>query len=102
MDSKYIIGIIVAIIVIVGAYLVLAGGSNQTTINVAGSTSVQPVAEKLAQAYMQKNPGVKINGVTPSEQTVSDGTYKITRPFIFLTKGDPKGDVKKFLWCHLN
>ncbi|MGZ7070226.1 MAG: phosphate ABC transporter substrate-binding protein [Methanobacterium sp.] len=252
MDSKYIIGIIVAIIVIVGAYLVLAGGSNQTTINVAGSTSVQPVAEKLAQAYMQKNPGVKINvqgggtsvgiksaqdgtaqigtasskpsandsqglvqtqiakdgivvvvnnanslsdltinqardifggnvtqwtqvssasggnidvitredgsgtrdgfqsivmggkngtpilktavvqssteaiaqavkgdpnavgyislasvngdvkavkinGVTPSEQTVSDGTYKITRPFIFLTKGDPKGDVKKFI-----
>ncbi|MGZ7068262.1 MAG: phosphate ABC transporter substrate-binding protein [Methanobacterium sp.] len=252
MDSKYIIGIIVAIIVIVGAYLVLAGGSNQTTINVAGSTSVQPVAEKLAQAYMQKNPGVKINvqgggtsvgiksaqdgtaqigtasskpsandsqglvqtqiakdgivvvvnnanslsdltinqardifggnvtqwtqvssasggnidvitredgsgtrdgfqsivmggkngtpilktavvqssteaiaqavkgdpnavgyislasvngdvkavkinGVTPSEQTVSDGTYKITRPFILLTKGDPKGDVKKFI-----
>ncbi|MGZ7136059.1 MAG: phosphate ABC transporter substrate-binding protein, partial [Methanobacterium sp.] len=232
--------------------LVLAGGSNQTTINVAGSTSVQPVAEKLAQAYMQKNPGVKINvqgggtsvgiksaqdgtaqigtasskpsandsqglvqtqiakdgivvvvnnanslsdltinqardifggnvtkwtqvssasggnidvitredgsgtrdgfqsivmggkngtpilktavvqssteaiaqavkgdpnavgyislasvngdvkavkinGVTPSEQTVSDGTYKITRPFILLTKGDPKGDVKKFI-----
>ncbi len=252
MDSKYIIGILIAIIVIVGAYLVLAGGSNQQTINIAGSTSVQPVAEKLAQAYMQKNPGikinvqgggtsvgiksaqdgtaqigtasskpkdsdaqglvqtqiakdgivivankanslsdltvnqakdifggnvtqwtqvsgasggkinvitredgsgtrdgfqsiimggkngtpivktavvqssteaitqavkgdsnsigyislanlqgdvkaVKINGVAPSEQTVSDGTYKVTRPFIFLTKGDPKGEVKKFI-----
>lgn len=29
MDTKYIIGIIVAIIVIVGAYFVLAGGSGQ-------------------------------------------------------------------------
>ncbi len=252
MDSKYIIGIIVALIVIVGAYMVLAGGSNQNTINIAGSTSVQPVAEKLAQAYMAKNPNVKINvqgggtsvgiksaqqgtaqigtasskpkendsqglvqtqiakdgivvvvnnansisdltinqtkdifsgnvtewtkvsgasggainvitredgsgtrdgfqsmvmggkngtpilktavvqssteaivqavkgnpnaigyisldalngdvkavkinGVSPSEQTVSDGSYKITRPFIFLTKGDPTGEVKKFI-----
>ncbi|MGZ7044620.1 MAG: substrate-binding domain-containing protein, partial [Methanobacterium sp.] len=81
MDSKYIIGIIVAIIVIVGAYLVLAGGSNQTTINVAGSTSVQPVAEKLAQAYMQKNPGVKINvqggGTSVGIKSAQDGTAQI-------------------------
>lgn len=252
MDSKYLIGIIVAIVVIFGAYMIFAGSSNQQTINIAGSTSVQPVAEKLAQAYMQKNPNVKINvqgggtsvgiksaqdgtaqigtasskpkdsdaqglvqtqiakdgivvvvnkanslsdltldqaknifggnvtqwtqvtgasggkinvitredgsgtrdgfqnivmggkngtpivksavvqssteailqaikgdsnaigyislaslnsdvkaikivGVTPSEQTISDGTYKITRPFIFLTKGEPKGDVKAFI-----
>lgn len=40
---------------------------------------------------------VKINGVAPSEQTVSDGSYKITRPFIFLTKGEPTGEVKKFI-----
>jgi phosphate transport system substrate-binding protein len=40
---------------------------------------------------------VKINGVAPSEQTVSDGTYKITRPFIFLTKGEPTGQVKAFI-----
>ena len=30
------------------------------TINIVGSTSVQPLAEELAQAYMAKNPGVKI------------------------------------------
>ncbi len=38
-----------------------------------------------------------VNGVTPSEQTVSDGTYKLQRPFIFLTKGEPKGAVKDFI-----
>lgn len=31
------------------------------TIEIAGSTSVQPVAEKLAEAYMKKNGDVKIN-----------------------------------------
>lgn len=30
------------------------------TVNIAGSTSVQPLAEELAQAFMQKNSGVKI------------------------------------------
>ena len=30
------------------------------TINIVGSTSVQPVAEELAQAYMKKNKNVKI------------------------------------------
>lgn len=81
MDSKYIIGIIVALIVIVGAYFVLAGGSNQQTINIAGSTSVQPVAEKLASAYMQKNPGVKINvqggGTSVGIKSAQDGTAQI-------------------------
>ncbi|WP_414470525.1 phosphate ABC transporter substrate-binding protein [Methanobacterium sp. ACI-7] len=61
MDSKYIIGIIVAIIIIAGALLAFSGSSSQQKIEIAGSTSVQPVAEKLAQAYMQKHPDVKIN-----------------------------------------
>jgi phosphate transport system substrate-binding protein len=81
MDSKYIIGIIVALIVIVGAYLVLAGGSGQQTINIAGSTSVQPVAEKLAEAYMQKNPNIKINvqggGTSVGIKSAQDGTAQI-------------------------
>ena len=60
MDTKIIIGIIVAIIIIAGAAMALGGGS-KTTINIVGSTSVQPVAEKLAQAYMKEHPNVKIN-----------------------------------------
>ncbi|MEL7671809.1 phosphate ABC transporter substrate-binding protein [Methanobacterium sp.] len=80
MNSKYLIGIIVAIVVIIGAYFALAGSSNQQTIQIAGSTSVQPVAEKLAQAYMEKHPDVKINvqgggtsvGITSAQQGTAD------------------------------
>ncbi len=51
------------------------------TINIAGSTSVQPVAEKLAAAYMQKNPDVKINvqggGTSVGIKSAQDGTAQI-------------------------
>lgn len=80
MKMKYVIGIIVAIIIIVGAYFTLAG-SNQQTINIAGSTSVQPVAEKLAEAYMQQHPNVKITvqggGSAVGLSSVNQGTAQI-------------------------
>ena len=60
MELKYIIGIVVVLIVIVGAYMAF-GGSGEQKITIAGSTSVQPVAEKLAAAYMKEHPNVKIN-----------------------------------------
>jgi len=60
MELKYIIGIIAVLIVIVGAYMAF-GGSGEQKITIAGSTSVQPVAEKLAAAYMKEHPNVKIN-----------------------------------------
>ena len=80
MNSKYLIGIILAIVVIIGAYFALAGSSSQQTIQIAGSTSVQPVAEKLAQAYMQKHTDVKVNvqgggtsvGITSAQQGTAD------------------------------
>jgi phosphate transport system substrate-binding protein len=81
MDMKYIIGIIVAIIVIVGAYFVLAGGSGQETVTIVGSTSVQPVAEQLATAYMANNSNVKITvqggGSSVGIKSVQDGTANI-------------------------
>lgn len=82
MDTKYIIGIIVAIIVIVGAYLVLAGGGGgQEKITIVGSTSVQPVAEKLATEYMKKNSSVKITvqggGSAVGIKSIHDGTADI-------------------------
>ena len=33
---------------------------------------------------------VKVDGVTPSEETVKDGTYAIQRPFMLATKTDAK------------
>ena len=82
MDTKYIIGIIVALIVIVGAYLVLGGGGDgQEKITIVGSTSVQPAAEALATEYMKKNPDVKITvqggGSSVGIKSVQDGTADI-------------------------
>lgn len=81
VDTKYIIGIIVLLVVIVGAYMVFASGSSSNKITIAGSTSVQPVAEKLAQTYMQKHPNVKINvqggGSGVGIKSVSEGTVNI-------------------------
>ncbi|MFA5309793.1 MAG: phosphate ABC transporter substrate-binding protein [Dehalococcoidales bacterium] len=53
------------LVLVVGAVCLLgAGGCQKTrligTINEAGSTTVQPVAEKLAQEFMNRNPDVNI------------------------------------------
>lgn len=80
MDTKVIIGIVVAIVVIAGAVLALGGGGQQEKIDIVGSTSVQPVAEKLAEEYMKKNPNVKINvqgggsgmGIRTTQQGIVD------------------------------
>jgi phosphate transport system substrate-binding protein len=80
VDMKYIIGIIVVLIVLAGAYLVLAGGGGEK-ITIAGSTSVQPVAEKVAEAYMKENPKVKITvqggGTAVGIKSAQDGTANI-------------------------
>ena len=80
MNTKYIIGIIVVLIIIVGAYLVFAG-ENNSKITIVGSTSVQPVAQSLATAYMKEHPNVKIEvqggGTAVGLKSVSDGTAQI-------------------------
>jgi phosphate transport system substrate-binding protein len=68
--KKYGIFIILALIATLMATMVIGCGSNEvapkveepkpTTINISGSTSVQPFSEILSQNYMAKNPGVKI------------------------------------------
>lgn len=40
---------------------------------------------------------LNINGVAPSDATIADGTYELQRPFLFLTNGEPTGDVKEFI-----
>jgi|GEM_PF-6746744 hypothetical protein len=48
MDLKYGIGLLVILIIII-AVITFGTGSNYERIEIAGSTSVQPVAEKLAE-----------------------------------------------------
>jgi phosphate transport system substrate-binding protein len=63
LKIKYLIGTILTILIIcIFSYLILSFNTNENTndIVIAGSTSVQPVAQALANAYMNKHPNVKI------------------------------------------
>lgn len=40
---------------------------------------------------------VAVDGIKPGEETVLNGTYKLSRPFIYLTKGAPTGVVKAYI-----
>jgi len=40
---------------------------------------------------------VRVNGVMPSKSTLIDGTYPWKMPISFITRGEAKGDVKKFI-----
>ncbi len=58
-----------------------AGSDLKGAIAIAGSSSVTPLMEKLAEAYMAKNPGVKIqvnlSDSTTGMQSVKDGIADI-------------------------
>ena len=53
--------------------------NNPTAIGYASLASVKDTVKAL-----------KVGGVTPTEDTVKDGTYLIQRPFVFVTKTDTK------------
>ncbi len=61
--------------------LVVACGSGQQSINIVGSTTVQPLAEKLAQVYTQDYPDVKIDvaggGSSAGVKAAGEGTADI-------------------------
>lgn len=59
MNSKYK-GIIILAIIIILAFLLINPGTDYERIDIVGSTSVQPLAEKLAENYMKSHEGVRI------------------------------------------
>jgi phosphate transport system substrate-binding protein len=40
---------------------------------------------------------VSLEGVRASEAAILDGSYKLVRPFLFLTRSEPEGLVKRFM-----
>jgi phosphate transport system substrate-binding protein len=53
-----------AVAIILGVMLLLSGCGSEVSsrpLSIAGSTSVQPFAEKLAEIYMQEHPGVRVD-----------------------------------------
>lgn len=63
-----------------------------STGDVITAVANNPNAIGYASVASVKNTvsAVKINGVAPTEATIKDGTYKIQRPFVLVTKKDTK------------
>ena len=61
--------------------VISAVGSNEKAIGYASFSAVEG---------QDKIQGIKINGVTCTEDTIKDGSYKLQRPFCFITKKDGK------------
>jgi len=75
--------VILALLIVAVTPLVIGcgGASTTTTITEGGSTTVQPVAEKLAAAFMADNPDVNIiiqgGGSGTGVSKTADGTFDI-------------------------
>ena len=78
--NKYLIGIIAIIVIIAGA-LIISADAGSSKVQVAGSTSVQPVAEKLVEVYKESHPDAQINvqggGSSVGIKSVEDGSADI-------------------------
>lgn len=40
---------------------------------------------------------LSVEGIAPSSESIADGSYELQRPFLFLVKGEPSGDLKEFI-----
>ncbi|MEW6457673.1 MAG: phosphate ABC transporter substrate-binding protein [Bacillota bacterium] len=40
---------------------------------------------------------VEVDGVAPTAENIRNGSYKISRPFLYLTRGEPSGPVKEYI-----
>ncbi len=40
---------------------------------------------------------ITIDGIAPTERSIADGSYRLQRPFVFLTRGEPDGAARAFI-----
>ena len=95
MKTKNIIIIAVVVAIIAIAALVFTSGGSASTIDIVGSTSVQPVAEKLVESYQSSHSNVKINvqggGSSVGIKSAQDGTADIGTSSKSLKDDEKKG-----------
>lgn len=52
----------------------------------------------LSLGYLNEEvKGIKVDNVAPTVENIKSGTYKVSRPFLYLTKGEPQGTAKEFI-----
>jgi len=61
MNRKNVVGLGITVILCLVVFASGCASEQERTIQIAGSTSVQPVAEKLAKKFEETHPNVKIN-----------------------------------------
>jgi phosphate transport system substrate-binding protein len=75
------ISLLLVMVVLVSACNSPTKAAEQVSISLAGSTTVQPVAEKLGEAFKAKNPGVQIDvqggGSSVGVKSAGEGTVDI-------------------------
>ncbi|MGL4669690.1 MAG: phosphate ABC transporter substrate-binding protein [Methanobacteriaceae archaeon] len=79
MNAKYKV-LILLIIIIIGVIALVVPGTGYERVDIVGSTSVQPVAEKLAIKFQESHNGTRINvqgggsgmGIRSTEQGIAE------------------------------
>lgn len=79
--ARWAAGLIMLTMLALSVTITGCGGGATTTITTAGSTTVQPIAERLANAFMTDNPDVKViiqgGGSSTGVKSCGDGTVDI-------------------------
>ncbi len=86
--------------IVMGKESISSGAIVQNSTGAVGTTVA---GDKNAIGYIslssldEKVKALKVEGVEATDNNISSGTYKVARPFIYVTKGDPSGLAKSFL-----
>lgn len=94
MKLRNLLLIVLAIVVVLVSTSIVIG-ANQTSIEIAGSTSVQPIMEELSEKYCENHSNIKINvqggGSGMGIRSCGQGIADIGMSSKNLTKNESKG-----------
>lgn len=92
--TRWAAGSVMLALIAVSIAAIGCGGGSTTTITEGGSTTVQPVAEKLANAYIAEHPDVNIiiqgGGSSTGISGTNDGTFDIGAASRELKSSEPQ------------
>ncbi len=61
-------------------------------------TTTEGAIAYIGLGYVNDNMNIlKVNGIIPTQKTVINGTYPLSRPLYIYTNGKPKGNIKLFI-----
>ena len=67
------------------------------SIREAVATSPHAIGYISLALVNEKVRAIKVDGVAPTHENLAEAKYPVVRPFLFVVKGQPKGQVKEFI-----